>query len=508
VAQVFAFVCFQFDRKFRIAAAHGNFYTEEVANPVNVFRESLEAAFQHSLDHLENLDRRSVAATANLNTLRKRLAKPFAEDGIEPGQVIEQLVEDVGGGISGSAGGRYFAGVIGGSLPAALAADWLAAAWDQNAVLYATGPAAAIVEETVGSWLKEIFGLPERASFALVTGCQMAHVTCLAAARHAILAKRGWDVERRGLFGAPPTRILAGQDRHGSTERAMRLLGLGLDQTVDLPTDDGRLRADALERALADDPDAPTIILTQAGEINTGAYDPFETIIPVAHRHGAWVHVDGAVGLWAAASPRHAYLVQNVGQADSWATDGHKWLNVPYDCGYAFVADPEAQRASMMHRAPYLTHEANARDPMDWTPEWSRRARAFPSYAALRQLGRKGLCGLVDRCSRHAHSLVMRIGRLPGAETLWEPIINQGLVRFLDLEPGAADQDHDRRTDQVIDKICATGEAVFGGTTWRGRRAMRVSVCNWQTSDQDVERVVDAVAGVLGVSAVSSTVSH
>ena len=470
-----------------------------------MLRACLEAAFRQSIDHLENLDRRPVAATASLDTLRQRLAKPFADDGIVPDQVITELVGDVAGGIVGSASGRYFAGVIGGTLPAALAADWLASAWDQNAVLYATGPAAAIVEETVGARLKDIFGIPADASFALVTGCQMAHATCLAAARHAILAKRGWDVEQRGLFGAPAIRILSGQDRHGSTARAIRLLGLGLEQTIDLPTDDeGRLRIDALEQALATDTDAPTIILTQAGEINTGAYDPFEAIIPVAHGHGAWVHVDGAIGLWAAASPRHEHLVRGAGQADSWATDGHKWLNVPYDCGYAFVADAAAQRASMAHRAPYLMHDANARDQMDWTPEWSRRARAFPTYAALRQLGRAGLADLVERCSRHAHSLVTRIGRLPGAEMLWEPVINQGLVRFLNRRPGATEQDHDRQTDEVIEAICATGEAVFGGTTWRGRRAMRVSVSNWRTSEKDVERVVKAVAGLLGESAALS----
>jgi glutamate/tyrosine decarboxylase-like PLP-dependent enzyme len=479
-----------------------------VANLSRAFHDSLAAALQHSVAHLESLDSRSVAAIATLETLRNRLGKSLADDGMAPDQVIRELAEDVEGGLIGSAGGRYFAGVIGGSLPAALAADWLASAWDQNAVLYATGPAASVVEETAGAWLKEIFGIPASASFALVTGCQMAHATCLAAARHGILAKRGWDVEQRGLYGAPPIRILSGEDRHGSTARAIRLLGLGLDQIIDLPTDDqGRLHPANLEEALARDPDAPTIVLTQAGEINIGAYDPFEPIISIARRYGAWVHVDGAIGLWAAASPRHQHLTRGVGQADSWATDGHKWLNVPYDCGYAFVADRDAQRASMSHRAPYLMHVANARDQMDWTPEWSRRARAFPTYAALRQLGRKGLADLVDRCSRHAHSLVTRIGCLPGAEMLWEPVINQGLVRFLDSTPGATDAHHDRRTDEVIEAICATGEAVFGGTTWRGKRAMRVSVSNWQTSEEDVDRVVRAVAGVLaGVYASFHTV--
>ena len=412
--------------------------------------------------------------------------------------MIAELAADVQGGILGSAGGRFFGWVLGGSLPAALAADWLTAAWDQNAGLYAAGPAAAIVEEVAGAWLKEIFGLPAGVSFALVTGCQMAHVTCLAAARHAVLQKRGWDVEQRGLFSAPPIRLLSSSERHGTFERAVRLLGLGLQQIVYLPADEqGCLSEDALEQALRSDPEAPTIVLMQAGDVNIGAYDSFQTLIPIAKRYGAWVHVDGAFGLWAAASPLFRHLVAGVEAADSWATDGHKWLNVPYDCGYAFVADPDAHRASMSYRAPYLTHAAKARDQMDWTPEWSRRARGFPTYAALRQLGRQGVAELVERCCRHAHSLVTRIGSLPGAEMLWEPVINQGLVRFPDPSPGASAADHDRRTDEVIAAIVATGEAFFGGTTWRGRRAMRVSVSNWQTSEQDVDRAVNATAGVL-----------
>jgi glutamate/tyrosine decarboxylase-like PLP-dependent enzyme len=467
-------------------------------NAEGLYRKPLEASLANALSYLSSLDRNSVGATADFQTLRARLAKPLANEGVAPEEVIRELVRDVEGGIIGSAGGRFFAWVIGSSVPAALAADWLTSAWDQNAGLYATAPAAATVEEIAGNWLKEILGLPMGASFAFVTGCQMAHATCLAAARHALLANRGWNVEQRGLFGASPIRILTSDQRHGTFERAVRLLGLGLSQINLIPSDaQGALRAEDLQRALEADQVAPTLVLLQAGDVNTGAYDSFEALIPIAKRYGAWVHVDGAFGLWAAASPRYRHLVKGVDSADSWATDGHKWLNVPYDCGYAFVRDAEPHTASMSHRESYLIHAAEARDQMDWNPEWSRRARGFPTYAALRQLGRDGVAALVDSCCRHAHSLVTRIGQLPGAEILAVPIINQGLVRFIDTKPGGSESDHDRRTDQVIAAINASGEAFFGGTTWRGRRAMRVSVSGWQTTDEDVERVVNAVAGAL-----------
>ncbi|MEP6636825.1 MAG: aminotransferase class V-fold PLP-dependent enzyme [Acidobacteriota bacterium] len=462
------------------------------------FRQTLERAFAHAISHLENLDQTSVAATSDLQSLRKQLGKPLANAGVPATQIIDELTADAAGGLLGSAGGRFFGWVIGGALPAAVAADWLASAWQQNAALYACSPAAAVVEETVGRWLKEILGLPSQASFALVTGCQMAHVTCLAAARHALLAKQGWDVERHGLFGAPAIRILSSSERHGSFERAVRLLGFGQSQIKLLPVDsDGQLLPAVLEEELAKDPTAPTLVLLQAGDINIGAYDDFESLIPLAKKYDAWVHVDGAFGLWVAASRKLRYLVKGIETADSWATDGHKMLNVPFDSGFAFVADPEAHRASLSIRAAYLTHDADARDQVDWNPEWSRRARGFPAYAALRQLGRDGLAQLIERCCRNAHSLVMRIGELDGAEVVWEPVINQGLVRFLDQKPGATEEDHDRRTDDVIAAILKTGEAFFGGTTWRGRRAMRVSVCNWRTSDADVERVVKAIARVL-----------
>jgi glutamate/tyrosine decarboxylase-like PLP-dependent enzyme len=453
-------------------------------------RAALEAAARHALNHIESLRDAPVAATVDHATLRRRLSRPLADESVPAARVIDDLVADVEGGIIGSAGGRFFAWVMGGALPSAVAADWLTAAWDQNAAMCSSGPAAAVIEEIAGEWLKLILGLPERSSFAFVTGCQMAHVTCLSAARHFLLAQRDWDVGEQGLAGAPAIRILSG-DQHGSIDRAVRLLGLGTASIERLRTDsDGRIPVEALATALEKRPAAPTIVLLQAGEINTGAYDSFATLIPLARQYHAWVHVDGAFGLWAAASPRFRHLVEGVELADSWATDGHKWLNLPFDSGYAFVAHPEAHRASMSIRAAYLTPDQTVRDQIDWNPDWSRRARGFSTYAALRELGRDGVAALIERCCDHARVIVAGIGCLPGAEVLWEPVINQGLVRFLDPHG----QDHDRRTDEVIAAIVKTGEAFFSGTTWRGMRAMRVSVCNWRTSDEDVRRTIDAVA--------------
>jgi glutamate/tyrosine decarboxylase-like PLP-dependent enzyme len=463
------------------------------------FGNALHRALHHAMQHLQDLDTSPVGAATDLQTMRRQLLKPLANEPISAARVIDELVADSAGGIIGCAGGRFFAWVVGGALPAALAADWLTSAWDQNAGLYASGPAAAVVEEACGVWLKDLLGLPEDASFALVTGCQMAHATCLAAARHSVLGSLGWDVEAQGLFGAPAIRIISGSERHGSIARAIRLLGLGQANIIDVPVDEcGRLRPETLAAELKRDSDRPAIVLLQAGDLNIGAFDPFTELIPIAKRNGAWVHVDGAIGLWAAASPRFRHLVEGAEMADSWATDGHKWLNVPYDCGYAFVKDPAAHRASMSHRESYLVHDAEARDQMDWNPEWSRRARGFATYAALRQLGRAGVAALIERCCDHARSLVRRIGALPGAEVVWEPRINQGLVRFLDLSATATGMDHDRRTDRVIASITASGEAFFGGTMWRGRRCMRVSVSNWQTSESNVERVVNAFARILG----------
>ncbi len=325
------------------------------------FEPPLSAALKHALHHLGSADTSSVAATVSLSTLRRRLDLPLNDNGLDAARVVDDLVSGVEGGILGSAGGRFFGWVIGGSLPAALAADWLTSAWDQNAGLYACGPAAAVVEETAGRWLKEVLHLPTTASFALVTGCQMAHVTCLAAARHSLLAQRGWDVEQEGLAGSPAIRILTSSEKHGSTVRAVRLLGLGEKHVVDLPVDqEGGLLASALREALESDPTAPTIVVLQAGDLNIGAYDDFATLIPIAHRHHAWVHIDGAFGLWAAASPNLRHRLAGADQCRTSTTDGHKWLNVPYDCGYAFVADPAAHRAAMSTRAVYLTHAEDA----------------------------------------------------------------------------------------------------------------------------------------------------
>ena len=454
----------------------------------------LQSVLDHTLIYRSPEKLTPVGARATLHELRVRLGVPLSDEGAEAGGIVDELVAAVDGGLHNISSGRFYGWVNGGSLPAALAADWLTSAWDQNAGMFAVSPAAAVVEEVAGEWLKELLGLPQSASFGFVTGCQMSHATCLAAARHAVLKRKGWDVEQEGLTGAPKIRILTSTEVHSSTLRAIRLLGMGVKCIVELEVDgEGRLLASALERELAREPERPTIVVLQAGDLNIGAFDDFETLVPIAHRYSAWVHVDGAFGLWAAASPKLRHFMKGAEMADSWSTDGHKWLNVPYDCGYAFVADRASHRGSMAQKAAYLTEGGEARDPLDWNPEFSRRARGFATYAAIRQLGRNGTAAMVERCCDHAHALATRIGALPGAELLWEPRINQGLVRFLD----PAGRDHDARTMAVIAAIAADGEAFFTGTTWRGMKAMRVSVSNWQTSAEDVDAVVRSVAKVL-----------
>lgn len=469
---------------------------------------ALDRAVSHAKSYLNNLDSAPVSATASLAELRTRLARPLTDQGVPAERVIDELASDVDGGLIGNAGGRFFAWVIGGSIPAALAADWLTSTWDQNAGIYACSPAAGVVEEVTGSYLKELLGLPAKASFAFVTGTQMAHVICLAAARHRLLAQRGWEVEKRGLTRAPAIRVICGAERHGTVDRAIRLLGIGSDNILPLPLDDDNtMRVDALRDALRADRERATIVVLQAGELNTGAFDRFGDLIPIAHDHGAWVHIDGAFGLWAAASPTYRHFMKDAALADSWSTDGHKWLNVPYDSGYAFVTDAAAHHASMTHRSSYMMHEGDARDEVDWNPEWSRRARGLATYAAIRHLGRNGIADLIDRCCRYATALVARLGVLPGAEAVWKPLINQGLVRFRDERLGAGETDHDVRTDRVIEEILAGGDAFFGGVTWRGKRCMRISVSNWQTNEQDIDRAVAAVRRAIDAAAAGAASS-
>jgi glutamate/tyrosine decarboxylase-like PLP-dependent enzyme len=460
-------------------------------------REALGRAIVHAFAHLDSLDTSPVAATASLEALRRSLGRPVPEHGMHGAQVVDELVADSRGGIMGSQGGRFFGWVIGGGLPAAIAADWLTAIWDQNAGIHACGPAAAVVEEIAGAWLREIFELPADTSFAFTTGTQMAHITCLAAARNGVLSARGWDVARDGMFGAPRIRILANADRHGSVDRAVRLLGFGAQALEPLGIDEtGRVTPDVLGKALAQ-ADAPTIVVLQAGELNLAAFDPFDELAPIARAAGAWTHVDGAFGLWAKACPQTKHLVDGVELCDSWTTDAHKYLNVPYDSGIAFVRDATAHRAAMTLSTSYLPSGGAARDQIDWNPEFSRRARGFPVYAALRELGRDGLAALIARTSRHARAIAEGIGRLKGAQLVAASELNQALVRFLSPKQGATEDDHDRATDQVIAAINASGEAFFGGVTWCGRRAMRISVCNWRTTDADVERAIAAAQSAI-----------
>ncbi|NOK19266.1 pyridoxal phosphate-dependent decarboxylase family protein [Corallococcus carmarthensis] len=458
---------------------------------------ALNRAFVHARAHIEGLGSAPVGATVGADELRARLGGALPEHGSPPVEVVDALVAATAGGHLGSAGGRFFAWVIGGSLSSALAADWLTSTWDQNAALHACGPAAAVVEEVAGRWLIDLLGLPDEASFAFTTGCQLAHFTCLAAAREAVLRTAGWDVNRDGLFDAPRIRVIVSELRHASVDRALRFLGFGQKSLTVLPTAaDGAVDRAAFHSALGGGP-GPTIVVLDAADLSVGAFDAFEELIPSAKRSGAWVHVDGAFGLIARASRSMRHLLTGVELADSWATDAHKWLNVPFDSGFAAIRDRAAHRASMTVNASYITPGESVRDQIDWNPEWSRRARGFAVYAALRELGRTGIEDLVDRSCLHARDLVSGIGGLPGAQVLWPPTLNQGLIRFLDPRPGASEEDHDRWTDGVIREINETGEAFFSGTAWRGRRAMRVSVINWRTTAGDVARAVEAARRVL-----------
>jgi glutamate/tyrosine decarboxylase-like PLP-dependent enzyme len=441
-------------------------------------------------DYLEALPDRPAGWLVDVEELRSRLGRPLPETPVDPHEVIADLAAAVEPGLVASPGGRYFGFVIGGTTPAAVAADWLTSVWDQNAGLYVCGPSSAVVEEVAGAWLAELLGLPAGVGFGLVTGCQMAHVTALAAARHSVFARAGWDVGEQGLIGAPAIRVLAGAERHVTVDRALRLLGLGTGCVTPIPADaQGRMLPGALREALAAG-DGPTIVCAQAGNVNTGAFDPLDEIADIAEEAGAWLHIDGAFGLWAAASPAHRHLVAGSERADSWAVDAHKWLNVPYDSGIAFCAHPEAQQAAMGVHASYLIHAdpGGPRDALEWNPEFSRRARGFPIYAAIRALGRSGIAELIETCCAHARRFAEALSEANGVEVLNDVVLNQVLVRFLD-----AAGSHDAHTDAVIAAVQNDGTCWLSGTTWRGMRAMRISVSSHATTGDDVERSIEAI---------------
>ena len=454
----------------------------------------LGEAFEEALAYLEGLPSRRVASYIELSTLRKALGGPVPDRPMEPREVVADLVAAADPGVVASGSGRFFGFVIGGANPAALAADWLTSAWDQNAGLYVLGPAASVVEEVAGEWLAELFGLPVGMSVGYVTGAQMANFTGLAAALHEVLRRAGWDLATGGLWGAPRVRVLAGAGRHGTIDRALRFLGVGTSAIVEVDADrQGRMQPAALAAALQQ-VSGPAIVCAQVGNVNSGAIDPVGEICTIAHEHDAWVHVDGAFGLWAGASPRLRPLVAGVELADSWATDAHKWLNVPYDSGLIFCAHPDAHRAAMGIRAGYLMHSAgDERDALDYGPEHSRRARGFAIYAAIRALGREGIADLVERCAAFASRFAERLAAADGVEVLNDVVLNQVLVRFL-----AADGDHDAHTRRVIERVQHDGTCWMSGTTWQGQAAMRISVSNWSTDQADVDRAVAAILRCAG----------
>jgi glutamate/tyrosine decarboxylase-like PLP-dependent enzyme len=454
----------------------------------------LNRAAEIAAEYIESFDHQKVSEEPDPEVLRERLCKELTADGLPPLQVINELAEDARDGLLNSANGRFFGWVIGGGIPVSIAADWLVSAWDQNAAAYVCSPSAAIIEEVVAGWLKDILGLPQQASYAFVTGCQMAHVTALAAARHKVLADKGWSAEKQGLAGSPPIRVLVGE-HHETLLRALRQLGIGTDAVTQVEQEgDGTINVAALKTELEKNPAMPTIVSLAAGDLNRGAFDPFDEVCDLAHAQNAWVHIDGAFGLWVASSKRYRHLVKGIEKADSWATDAHKWLNVPYDSGIAFVADPEPHKIAMTIPAPYAIEVENVRDQDEWGPEWSRRARGIPLYAVLRALGRNGVAEMIERCCDLTREFVLELGKQPGVEVLTTPVINQGLVRFLD-----PDGDHDARTNEVITRINAGGEAWFGPTVWNGMCVMRISLSNFRTTKDDINRAVAAVKAAMAI---------
>ncbi len=446
----------------------------------------LARAAAHAAAYRASLATRHVAATATPAELRARLGRPLTDDGVPADRVIDELVGDVEAGLLATSGPRFFGWVMGGTHDVALAADWLVSAWDQNPAIAACAPAQAAIEEIAGAWLLDLLGLPASASFGFVTGSQAAHVVALAAARHRLLAAAGHDVRRVGLYGAPPLRILVGPERHATIDRAATLLGLGRDAVETVGADrEGRIDPAALRAALDG---RAAIVCLAAGDLNAGAFDDIGACVEAARSGPAptWVHVDGAFGLWAAASPRLRSLVAGLAAADSWATDLHKVLNVPFDAGFVAVAHPEDHRAALTADASYMVTAGDLRDALPYNPEWSRRSRAVPAYATLRTLGRSGVAALVERLCDLADRLLDGLGALPTA-TVRARGFNQGIVRFGD----------DAATERVIAAVQADGTAWFGPATWHGDRVMRVSVTSHATTPADIDATIVAVGRAL-----------
>ncbi|MBL8986656.1 MAG: aspartate aminotransferase family protein [Gemmatimonadetes bacterium] len=442
-------------------------------------RDLLSDAAQRAIGYLEHLDRRSVVPTPAALARLRDLDRPLPTSGADPLAVLAELDEIGSPATVATAGGRFFGFVIGGALPATVAANWLATAWDQEAGMPATSPATVAIEAVAHRWLLELFGLPSTCATAFVTGATMANFTALAAARNAVLARLGWNVEADGLIGAPPVPVYVGAEVHPTARKALGLLGFGRNRPIELPVDDqGRIRADRLPPLAG-----PALVLAQAGNVNTGAADPIAALADWVHGAGGWLHVDGAFGLWAAASPAYAHLVAGFEAADSWATDAHKWLNVPYDSGVAIVTDAEALQRAMGLSAAYLPLAAG-RQPDRFTPELSRRARGVEVWAALATLGRAGVADLVDRCCRHARRFAAGL-TAAGFPILNDVVLNQVLVAF---GPGEVN-------DRVAARIQADGVCWCGVTEWQGRRAVRISVSSWATTDADVERSLTAILG-------------
>ncbi len=447
---------------------------------------ALDRAVMHAREWLDSVPDRSIPPAGDVDTVAAALGGPLPDGPADPAEVIDVLARVVGPALMSMGSGRFFGWVVGGTLPAALGADWLVSTWDQNAPLRFATPGVIGVEQAAADWLLSLLGLPESAQVGFVTGCTMANFTGLAAGRQSVLSAAGWDVDAEGLTGGPRVTALAGADRHATVDLALRYLGLGRPTLVDAD-DQGRIRVDALAEALAR-VDGPVIVALQAGNLHSGAFDDIGACADLVHERGGWVHVDGAFGLWAAASPRQRHLVAGLDRADSWATDAHKSLNTPYDCGVAVVRDPAMMRGALGVPAAYMLRADDHADPYETVPEFSRRARGVPVWAALRSLGRQGVADLVDRYVTHAQALAAGIAEIPGAEVLNEVVYSQVSVAF----------ETDERTREVTARLLADGVTWMSGSTWRGRDVMRVSVSNWSTDDEDVRLSIDAVRRAAG----------